>query len=61
MGQRLQHLVEVGRTQSALLTDECLVDIAEVGKQSTVIAQKADDDLVLPPDVYASPVAIWKK
>ena len=46
MGQRLQHLVEVGRTQSALLTDECLVDVAEVGKQSTVVAQEGNDEAV---------------
>ena len=38
VGQRLQHFVEVGRTQTALLTDECLVNVTEVGKESTIVA-----------------------
>ena len=44
VGQGLQHLMEVGRTQATLLTDECLVDISEVGKESTIVAQERDDE-----------------
>ena len=39
--------MEVGRTQTTLLTDECLVDVSEVGKESTVVAQEGDDEAVL--------------
>ena len=46
VAQRLKHLVEVDGAQSTLLTDERLVDVAEVGKESTVVAQQGDDEAV---------------
>ncbi len=47
VGQRLQHFVEVGRAQATLLADECFVNVAKVGKESTVVAQEGDDEAVL--------------
>ena len=46
VGQGLQYLVEVSRTQVTLLTDECLVDISEVGKESAIVTQERDDEAV---------------
>ena len=38
--------MEVGGAQATLLTDECLVDVAEVGKESAIVAQEGDDESV---------------
>ena len=45
--QRLQDVVTLGLGDASLLGNDALVDIAIVGKQTTIVAQKADDDLVL--------------
>ena len=46
VAQRLKYLVEVDGAQSTLLTDERLVDVAEVGKESAIVAQEGDDESV---------------
>jgi hypothetical protein len=46
VAQRLKYLVEVDGAQSTLLADERLVDVAEVGKESAIVAQEGDDESV---------------
>ena len=46
VAQRLKYFVEVDGAQSTLLTDERLVDVAEVGKESAIVAQEGDDEAV---------------
>ena len=45
--QRLQNVVTLGLGNASLLGYDALVNVAIVGKQSAVIAQKTDDNLVL--------------